>query len=285
MSAVSTSEASEPPCVVRERYFSQWSEKQAELKRELRIGDEHRGFLIEEDNGELNIVNLDVDESEPDLHNSENNSAKPLRYIGGVDISFALESDTTACAALVILEYPSLEVVYEDLRQVELQYPYIPGFLAFREVPFLLDLLDKLRLEKPELMPQVLFTDGNGVLHPRGFGLASQLGVQAQIPCIGIGKKFLDCDGLRRDAVRQLCRDSLQSHGDAVLLKGETRTVGAALLGAPKTKNPVFVSVGHRVSLYAALLLTLRMCRTRIPEPVRQADLRSRRFLRGLGLL
>lgn len=88
----------------------------------------------------------------------------------------------------MVLEFPSLNVVYERYQMVRLTKPYIPGFLAFREVPFLLDLLNELRKTRPELVPQVVFMDGNGVLHPRGCGVACHFGVVADIPTIGVAK-------------------------------------------------------------------------------------------------
>ena len=76
--------------------------------------------------------------------------------------------------------------------------PYIPGFLAFREVGFLMDRLEEVKNEKPELMPQVILVDGNGILHPRGLGLASHLGILSDIPSVGIAKKLFHVDGLEK---------------------------------------------------------------------------------------
>ncbi|KAK9693660.1 hypothetical protein K7432_013803 [Basidiobolus ranarum] len=78
-----------------------------------------------------------------------------LRLVGGVDLSFPTDNDRLALAGLVILEYPSLKVIYEDFQEVEVDLPYIPGFLAFREVKVLLGLVQQLRLNRPELLPQV----------------------------------------------------------------------------------------------------------------------------------
>jgi endonuclease V len=85
---------------------------------------------------------------------------KPLSYIGGVDISFIKEDcnqqyDFDACAMFVVLSFPSLEVIYEDKQMVKLELPYISGFLAFREAPFLIHLVEKLRSTQPSIMPQV----------------------------------------------------------------------------------------------------------------------------------
>ncbi|KAL3676237.1 hypothetical protein R1sor_026185 [Riccia sorocarpa] len=111
-----------------------------------------------------------------------------LRYVGGVDLSFSKSDPSFACGALVVLDFETLEVVYEDFCTVQLTLPYIPGFLAFRESPVLLNLLERMERKDSGLYPQLLMVDGNGILHPRGFGLASHLGVLANIPTIGVGK-------------------------------------------------------------------------------------------------
>uniref|UniRef100_A0A9L0TNT6 Endonuclease V n=1 Tax=Equus caballus TaxID=9796 RepID=A0A9L0TNT6_HORSE len=83
---------------------------------------------------------------------------------------------------------------------VSLTAPYVSGFLAFREVPFLVDAVRRLREKEPCLMPQVLLVDGNGVLHHRGFGVACHLGVLTDLPCVGVAKKLLQVDGLENNA-------------------------------------------------------------------------------------
>ncbi|XP_057587024.1 endonuclease V-like [Hippopotamus amphibius kiboko] len=88
-----------------------------------------------------------------------------LQRVGGMDVSFVKGDSVSACASLVVLSYPELEVVYEDCCMVSLTAPYVSGFLAFREMPFLVEAVQRLREKEPHLMPQVLFVDGNGVLH------------------------------------------------------------------------------------------------------------------------
>ena len=94
------------------------------------------------------------------------------------------------------------KIVYQKCKLVTIKEEYIPGFLAFREVEFLADLINELKHTNLKLVPQVIFVDGNGILHPRGFGLASHLGVLVDIPTIGIGKNLLFVDGLTKSAVR-----------------------------------------------------------------------------------
>ena len=96
----------------------------------------------------------------------------PLQYIAGVDISFVKDSPNhSACAMLTILTFPSLEVVHTSSAVVEMKEPYIPGFLAFREVGYLMERMDSVKQHHLHLMPQLIFVDGNGILHPRGIKL------------------------------------------------------------------------------------------------------------------
>nr|XP_012613260.2 endonuclease V isoform X2 [Microcebus murinus] len=171
-----------------------------------------------------------------------------LQRVGGVDVSFVKGDSVSACASLVVLSYPELKVVYEESRMVSLTAPYVSGFLAFREVPFLADAVRRLQAKEPGLMPQVILVDGNGVLHHRGFGVACHLGVLTGLPCIGVAKKLLHVDGLENNALHK--EKALRSHD--------------------RSTKPLYISVGHKMGLETAVRLTHRCCRFRIPEPVRQ---------------
>ncbi|XP_067571092.1 endonuclease V isoform X11 [Pseudorca crassidens] len=204
-----------------------------------------------------------------------------LQRVGGVDVSFVKGDSVSACASLVVLSYPELEVMYEDCRMVNLTAPYVSGFLAFREVPFLVDAVQQLQEKEPRLMPQVLFVDGNGVLHHRGFGVACHLGVVTDLPCIGVAKKLLQVDGLENNALHKEKVRLLKAGGDSFPLMGGSGTVlGMALKSHDHSTKPLYVSVGHKMSLEAAVRLTHGCCKFRIPEPVRQADIRSRDYIR-----
>ncbi|XP_058417805.1 endonuclease V isoform X3 [Diceros bicornis minor] len=204
-----------------------------------------------------------------------------LQRVGGVDVSFVKGDSVSACASLVVLSYPELEVVYEDCRMVSLTAPYVSGFLAFREVPFLVDAVRRLREKEPHLMPQVLLVDGNGVLHHQGFGVACHLGILIDLPCIGVAKKLLQVDGLENNALHKEKIRLLRARGDSFPLMGGSGTVlGMALKSHDHSTKPLYISVGHKISLEAAVRLTLVCCRFRVPEPVRQADIRSRDYIR-----
>jgi len=209
-------------------------------------------------------------------------SAKQLQRVAGMDISFVKDNNQDACASLIVMQFPSMEILYEQYKMVKLTKPYIPGFLAFREVSFLRELIDELRSKQPALLPQVVFIDGNGVLHPRGFGLACHLGVTIDIPTLGVAKTLIFVDGLSMDSVKPQFRAKCLHAGDSMDLIGDSgRVWGKALRSSADAPNPVFVSAGHRMNLTTALTLTQRCCAgVRVPEPIRQADLRSRAFIR-----
>ncbi|ELR24264.1 SAM domain (Sterile alpha motif) domain containing protein [Acanthamoeba castellanii str. Neff] len=190
-------------------------------------------------------------------------------------------------------------VVYEIYKVVELTAPYIPGYLAFREVPALVGLIDHIRRNKPQYLPQVLLVDGNGVLHYGGFGSACQLGVVSGIPTIGVAKKLLCVDGLTSEVdidrwlarCQQLGREwveiegrSGQIHGAMIRPQSGRQTAAARSRGgSADPPTPLFVSLGHRVSLQTAVQVTLACIQRTMPEPIDQADLRSREHVRKLN--
>lgn len=157
-------------------------------------------------------------------------------------------------------------------------------------------MINTLRADRPELEPQVILVDGCGILHPRGFGLASHLGLLANIPTIGCSKNYLVIDGdgailgAQPTEFKYFFRDFIADHPEAhglMELKGEVtgKVYGAALSAATRqsgdgAQNPVFVSVGHRVSLETSVALVRACSLYRVPEPIRQADLKSRTEIR-----
>lgn len=199
-----------------------------------------------------------------------------IQRIGGIDISFMKDTDN-AVTCLVVMDVTTKEIVHVSFERVVLDLPYMPGFLAFREAPHMQRLIQRLRKTNPELMPDVLLVDGNGIFHPRGCGLASHLGVLENMMTIGVSKTLAFVDGIGRDTKIEKPNDS-----DFSLLRGTSGTVhGAAFYAHAGIKNPVYVSIGHKLSLDRALHICRSCCeKYRIPEPVRQADIRSREQVR-----
>ncbi|XP_062229488.1 uncharacterized protein LOC133927176 isoform X2 [Phragmites australis] len=206
-----------------------------------------------------------------------------LKYIGGLDISFLKEDPSTACAAVVVMDVDTLQVVHEEFDIVRLQVPYIPGFLAFREAPILLGLLEKVKNNEHHFYPQLLMVDGNGLLHPRGFGLACHLGVLADLPAIGVGKNLHHVDGLNQAQVRRQFEAKENCNKELISLTGQSGTTwGVAMRSCPGLSKPIYISAGHRISLDSATAIVKFCCKYRVPEPTRQADIRSKVFLQKL---
>eukprot|EP00744_Colponema_vietnamica_P010759 GILI01015168.1.p1 GENE.GILI01015168.1~~GILI01015168.1.p1 ORF type:complete len:407 (+),score=20.54 GILI01015168.1:42-1223(+) len=208
----------------------------------------------------------------------------PLRVVAGVDISFVKDTDL-AVASLAILSFPELEVIHTTMHHVRMTEPYIPGYLAFREVPLVKPLLDEVRAKLPKhLHPQILFVDGNGVHHPRKFGFASHLGVLCDIPAIGCAKNLLMVDGFGKIEAQDCLNKWFETDkkGPIMPLISPNSNIfwGYAALTGNSIKNPIFVSPGHRVGFETAMALVMAVTLFRVPEPIRQADLLSRKYIK-----
>ena len=116
------------------------------------------------------------------------NLRSSINIIGGLDISYSSNDNQTAVAALSLYNYGTMQHLHTFKIPVKITVPYKSGFLAYREVEHYVTLLETLKKEHPEWMPQVLLVDGSGMLHPRGCGSASHLGVVADVPTIGVAK-------------------------------------------------------------------------------------------------
>jgi deoxyribonuclease V len=181
---------------------------------------------------------------------------RPVTTVGGVDINFR---ENQARAAIVILRYPDLSPLASVTADVPLVFPYIPGLLAFREGPAVLAAWEKLPLK-----PDVLMFDGQGIAHPRGIGIASQMGLWLEMPTIGVAKSRL-CGRHAEVGPR---------YGDLAELIDERnpgRVIGAVLRTREKT-NPLYISPGHLIDLEHAVIFVLACCRGyRLPETTRWA--------------
>lgn len=187
-----------------------------------------------------------------------------VRHIAGVDIGFEQGGEITR-AAVVVLAWPSLEVVEQLVHREPTRMPYIPGLLSFRELPAALGAFARL-----EHAVQLVMVDGHGIAHPRRLGVASHLGLWLDLPTLGVAKSRLTG---RHD-------EPGPERGDWTLLEDPRadEVIGAVLRTRPRVK-PVFVSPGHRLCLATALDWVIAcLGRTKLPEPTRLADrLASRR--------
>ena len=178
--------------------------------------------------------------------------------IAGADVSYDKYSDRVFAAVIVFRGNKNLEKIEEATAIEKARFPYIPGLLSFREAPVLLKSFKKLKTE-----PDIILFDGQGIAHPRFFGLASHLGLILDKPAIGCAKSCLVGE-------YSAVENAVGAYSSLIY---KDKRVGVALRTKLNT-NPADVSVGHKTSLSFATRFVLKACRGyRIPEPVRQAHL------------
>jgi deoxyribonuclease V len=179
-----------------------------------------------------------------------------VQYVAGVDLGFE-EDGAISRAAVAVLSFPDLQLQEKAIAKRPTTFPYIPGFLSFREIPAILD-----ALEMVSITPDLIVCDGQGIAHPRRLGIACHLGVLIDIPTIGAAKSLL-----------------VGKHDEVPVEKGNWQplryrgeVVGAVVRSRTGVK-PLYVSPGHRISLPTAIDYVLR-CTTkyRLPETTRWAD-------------
>ena len=181
-----------------------------------------------------------------------------VRHVAGVDMAIN-ENNGMARAAVVLLNYPALQIVEQHIYEEPVRMPYVPGLLSFREAPCVLGAFSRLRQ-----LPDLVLVDGVGIAHPRRIGIASHLGLWLDLPTIGCAKSILigsyDKNALSEEA------------GSWVPLVYRKEIIGAAVRTRTRV-NPMFISLGHRISLETSIRYVLACCRGyRLPEPTRQAD-------------
>lgn len=219
-------------------------------------------------------------EATPQVENST------LRYVAGLDISFDKENPARACAGLVVLDISDhFKVVYQDVSVEKVVLPYISGFLAYREAPFLLEKLQRLKREHPELYPQCIIVDGNGIFHVNKFGAACHIGVLSETPTIGVSKKLHQVFGYENSAAhKKRIKERLMKRGDYFEMFSDDdvpELVAYCYRSTDASARPIYISVGNRISWETCLWVVgsiIRECR--IPEPIRVADRVTKEFLK-----
>ena len=179
-----------------------------------------------------------------------------IKYVAGVDVSYS-NDDRITQGAIAVLSFPELELKEQAIAKRPTSFPYIPGLLSFREIPAILDAFKKLNI-----IPDLLLCDGQGLIHPRRFGLACHLGVLVNIPSIGVAKSHYigkyDAVGLEK--------------GNWQPLIYQEKVIGAVVRSRTGVK-PIYVSTGHKISLKTAINYVLK-CTSKypLPETTRWAD-------------
>ena len=176
-----------------------------------------------------------------------------IKNICGVDVSYR---GNKAFSCAVVVERKSLAIVDSACNESSVENPYIPGLLFLREAEPILTVLEKL-----VHVYDLLMVDGHGLLHPRRFGVACYIGVKVDKPTIGIGKSLLCGNVVERNGSQ-----IVQFHG---------KKLGIVL---KTTSKPIYVSIGHKISLRTAVKLVKEVTKYRIPEPLRLADINSRQM-------
>lgn len=184
------------------------------------------------------------------------------RTVAGADISYD-RGDDTLYAAVVVVDAATLAVVEQSSLAMQVPFPYVPGLLSFREAPPILRAFGQLKTR-----PDVLITDGQGIAHPRRFGIACHLGLILDIPAVGCGKSRL-CGRFAEPEPERGTWSPLEDRGEVI----------GAVLRSRRGINPLFVSVGHKADLAGAIALVLSLTpKYRVPVPIRLAHVAVNRL-------
>jgi len=184
-----------------------------------------------------------------------------VKRIGGIDVSYL--KDGFSMAVAVVLSFPELQLLEVEVGKKRASFPYIPGFLSFREGPAIEEALSRIKKE-----PQLWFFDGQGIAHPRGIGLASHIGVLFDLVSIGIAKKPLVGE----------FKPPPPEKGAYSPLYYQEKQVGFVVRTREKVK-PIYVSPGHKISLEDSLKWALKtVSGYRLPEATRIAHQLSQKL-------
>ncbi len=183
---------------------------------------------------------------------------EPVRYVAGVDVAYN-DLDLHMVGAIVVLDAYTFEVVDQAMHSMHITFPYMPGLFSFRELPPLLEAWKKLKIK-----PDLVVCDAHGIAHPQGVGMATHLGVTLDVPTIGCAKKRLI------GSYDPTALGSTRGSAQALMIKED---VVGMVLRTQDNVRPMFVSIGHKVSLETAVSWVLRLCpEYRLPETTRKTD-------------
>lgn len=188
---------------------------------------------------------------------AEDKLAEPIRTVAGIDLGYDAKNDMSR-AVVVVLKFPELELIESSEAILPIQFPYVPGLLSFRETPVAIKALEKL-----QNAPDLILCDGQGLAHPRRFGVACHIGLLADVPTVGVAKSLL---------VGRFENLGETRGGSTAPLIHKNEQIGVVLRTKDKVQ-PLYVSVGHRISLETAIKYVLECApKYRLPETTRLAD-------------
>jgi len=173
-----------------------------------------------------------------------------IETVAGFDVAYPKNDFDDCCGACVVMDYETKKIIEEKTIYTKIFFPYIPTYLSFRELPFMKKLVVSLKSK-----PTILMIDGNGLMHPYGFGIASHVGVSFDIPSIGVAKSML-CGKLENNVV-----------------KIGNKKIGDALFSSKRVRKPIYVSPGHNISFKTSLEVVKHLSVYKNPEPLRQAHI------------
>nr|CDS19356.1 endonuclease v [Echinococcus granulosus] len=245
-----------------------WIEEQLRLKQQCVLEDSHE-ILEKLNSGTLLVGGLDI---------SYSKNVPSLAFVGVSVVRISDPVSETQCETLAV-----------DCNRITVEVPYVPNFLAFREVPAYVAAVRAFETHHAALAPDVFMVDSNGTLHPLRFGAACHLGVLLERPTFGVAKNLPllqplpnhfppDADGPTQKRLL-LQRLKQMKQGEKLDLLGQDGRIDGVALLTSASSNPVFVSPGHLITLQTAVEIALRCSIHRIPEPTRKADLRTREEL------
>ena len=181
---------------------------------------------------------------------------KKIKTIAGIDIAYPKNEFEEACGACIVMDYKTKEIIDRKTIFWETNFPYISTYLFYREFPLIRELINILKHE-----PTIFMFDGNGILHPYGIGLATQSGIELNRPSIGVAKSLLY--GKREE--------------NNIFIDGTKK--GFAFFSSYKIKRPIYVSPGHKISFETTFKIVNKLCKYKIPEPLRQAHILAKKTL------
>jgi deoxyribonuclease V len=182
-----------------------------------------------------------------------------IETVAGIDVAY---TEDTAYGACVVYDYHNKNFVEEVIVKAKVEFPYIPTFLGYRELPVIEKLIKKLKVT-----PTIFMIDGNGILHPLKFGIASHVGVKMNVPTIGVAKTLLLGKVMKNLIYIGNCSEIIYNN----------EVLGYALKSSQKG-NPIYVSPGHKISFKTALGVVKCFCKYKVPEPIRSAHLLATKF-------